>query len=65
MADITNQYGYVMDFEAAVNLMDDDLVEMLGNQDWDSEQDYFAAYCAAHRAKHGEAFVLDDPNPVW
>ncbi len=65
MMNVTNSNGKVLDFDAAVNLMDDELREKAANrQDWQSEQDFFTAYERAHAAKHGE-WELSKCNPVW
>ena len=51
---------------AAVALMDDDTREELhASQEWDTEEDFFRAYAAAHLARFGEPWELDGPNPVW
>lgn len=48
-----------VDFDAAVNLMDDDIREALH---WSiapcTEQDFFDAYCEAHEEKYGEEFAV-------
>lgn len=63
--DVINNSGKVLDFEAAVTLMDEDLRESLANrQDWQSEQEFFAAYEQAHAQKYGE-WELSKRNPVW
>lgn len=63
--DVTNSNGKVLDFDAAVNLMDDDIREQLVNQqDWQSEQEFFTAYEQSHAAKHGD-WELSKSNPVW
>lgn len=52
--------GYSVDFDAAVNLMDDEIREALhSSQEWASEQDFADAYAAAHAEKYkGEEFVV-------
>jgi len=63
---VINQYGEVLNFAAAVNLMDDDLREQIHNDMAPcSNQEFFDAYVNAHAEKFGEAWVLDDPTPVW
>ena len=64
---ITNQYGIIIDFDTAVNLMDDDTREAIhatGNYD-DDPQGFFEAYAAAHLDKFGQPWELDKPNPVY
>lgn len=66
MSTVTNTNGKAVDFEAAVNLMDDEIREELHNsQDWDSEQDFFTAYEKAHAKKYGEEWEISKANPVW
>jgi len=64
---IVNEYGYEMDYDAAVNMMDDDLREAIHNSITESmtPQQFFNAYCKAHLDKYGEVFELAKPNPVW
>ena len=64
---ITNRYGVIIDFDTAVNLMDDDTREAIhatGSYD-DNPQGFFDAYAAAHLAKYGTPWELDKPNPVY
>lgn len=52
--------GRQVDFEAAVNLMDDEIRERLhGEMAPCSEQEFADAYCREHEAKFGEAFVIN------
>ena len=63
--DVSNSNGKVLDFEATVNLMDDEIREALANQqDWQSDQDFFTTYEKAHADKFGE-WELSKSNPVW
>jgi len=52
--------GKEIDFDAAVNLMDDEIREELnGSADWVSEQQFLDAYVEAHAAKYdGEKFQV-------
>lgn len=52
--------GQEIDFDAAVNLMDDDIRESLHGQfDEGQEQEFLNAYVAAHAAKFdGEEFSV-------
>ena len=64
---VTNSYGVKIDFNAAVNLMDDDIreaIHAIGTHD-DDLQGFFDAYCAAHAAEFGELWELDKRNPVY
>lgn len=48
-----------VDFEAAVNLMDDEIREALhGELAPCAEQEFFDAYCKAHEEKYGEKFSV-------
>ena len=62
---VTNDYGVEIDFDAAVELMDDEIREKLNAEGIDNIQDFFDAYAEAHLEKFGEAWELDSPNPVW
>jgi len=63
---VINQYGKAINFDAAANLMDDDLRERLHDDLAPcSNQEFFDAYVNAHAKKFGEDWVLDDQNPVW
>jgi hypothetical protein len=63
---ITNARGKEIDFDAALNLMDDDLRERLTNErEWDSDRQFFLAYCVAHEKAFSEEFEPSKQNPVW
>lgn len=64
---IRNQYDVAVDFDAAVNLMDDDIREAIAaTGDYDDDmQGFFDAYAAAHLDKYGAPWELDMPNPVY
>ena len=48
-----------VDFEAAVNLMDDEIREALHAELAPcTEQEFFDAYCKAHEEKYGEKFAI-------
>lgn len=48
-----------VDFEAAVNLMDDEIREALHAELAPcTEQEFFDAYCKAHEEKYGEEFAV-------
>ena len=66
MTTVTNTNGKAIDFEAAVNLMDDEIRETLANDGNErTEQEFFLAYEKAHEAKYGEEWELSKANPVW
>lgn len=48
-----------VDFEAAVNLMDDEIREALHAELAPcTEQEFFDAYCKAYEEKYGEEFAI-------
>lgn len=48
-----------VDFETAVNLMDDEIRESLHAELAPcTEQEFFDAYCKAHEEKYGEEFAI-------
>lgn len=66
MTKITNAAGTTIDFNAAANLMDDELREGLHDAlAPTNEQAFFEAYCAAHLDKFGADFEPNKANPVW
>lgn len=59
MTKITHN-GTTIDFDAAVALMDDETREALHDDATDAttEQQFFDAYCRAHKARFGTDFVV-------
>lgn len=63
---VQNRHGDDMDYEAAVQMMDDDLREALHEELVPTTpQRFFDAYAQTHREKFGEDWILDTSNPVW
>lgn len=63
---VVNEYGVEIDFEVAENYMDDELCEVLHNELAPcADQEFFDAYCIAHKQKFGEVFEAAKANPVW
>ena len=63
---VTNEFGKELDYEAAVNLMDDDIREELHMQLAPcTDQQFFDAYAKAHEQKFGEEWELAKANPQW
>ena len=62
---VKNRAGEEIDFEAAVNLMDDEIREELAMEGYETEQDFFHAYEIAHERKYGAEWELSKVNPVW
>jgi hypothetical protein len=65
MSTIMNAAGRAIDFDAAAILMDKEITDALDNEDLESEQAFFDAYCRAHELKYGEEFEPNKANPVW
>ena len=62
---IRNQYNVTIDFDVAVNMMDDEIREQLHAEGIDTEQEFFDRYAAAHLDKFGAPWELDKPRPVY
>ena len=62
---VINTNGHEIDFEAAVQMMDDEIREALADEGFESEQEFFAAYEKAHAEKYGTEWELSKANPVW
>lgn len=63
---VTNTYGTEINYEVAVELMDDDIREELTAELAPcTEQEFFTAYAKAHAEKFGEEWELDKENPVY
>lgn len=62
MTYVINKNGTQIDFNAAVELMDDEIRESITAE---TEQEFFTAYEEAHEAKYGEEWELSKENPCW
>ena len=63
---VININGHELDFESAVQYMDDEIREDLhGELAPCTEQEFFSAYEQAHEKKYGEEWELSKGNPVW
>lgn len=68
---VTNSYGTDVDFEIAVNMMDDEIREQLHEElvmqsdEECTEQKFFDEYCKAHEDKYGEEWELAKENPCY
>lgn len=68
---VTNDYGVDIDYDIAVNMMDDEIREQLHEKlvmqsDEDcTEQKFFDEYCKAHEEKYGEEWELAKENPCY
>lgn len=63
---VKNMCGTEIDYEASVEMMDDEIREHLHMTIAPcSEQEFFEAYEAEHEKKYGELWELSKSNPVW
>ena len=51
--------GKDVNFEVAVNLMDDDIREQLHNEGIIDKQEFLDKYCEKHLAKYGASFGIN------
>lgn len=66
MTMVINKNGAEIDFDAAVQLMDDDVREAVHDELAPcTEQEFFTAYETAHFAKFGEEWELSKSNPCY
>ena len=61
---VINMNGTEINYEAAVELMDDEIMESICGT-VDSEQEFFTAYEKAHAEKYGEEWELSKENPCY
>ena len=61
---VTNMNGTDIYWNAAVELMDDEIRETLEDK-FETEQEFFAAYEKAHEEKYGEEWELSKANPTY
>ena len=63
---VMNNYGTEIEWNTAVNLMDDDLREELSADLAPcTEQEFFEAYAKAHETKFCEEWELAKENPCY
>ena len=63
---VKNNYGVEIEWNTAVNLMDDDLREELSADLAPcTEQEFFEAYAKSHEAKFSEEWELAKENPCY
>lgn len=67
MIKVRNEYGTgnEIDFNAAVNLMDNTLREVIYNMGYEEPQAFFNAYCVLHQATFLEVFEPNKKNGNW
>ena len=61
---VINMNGTEINYEAAVELMDDEIMESICGT-VESEQEFFTAYEKAHAEKYGEEWELSKENPCY
>ena len=61
---VINMNGTEINYEAAVELMDDEIMESICGT-VESEQEFFTAYEKAHAEKYGEEWELSKENPCF
>lgn len=63
---VVNKNGTEINFEAAVQFMDDEIRENLHMElAFCSDQEFFTAYEKAHEEKYGEDWTLSGENPQY
>ena len=63
---VINMNGTEINYEAAVELMDDEICESLNFEIAPcTEQEFFTAYEEAHIEKYGEEWELSKENPCY
>ena len=63
---VINMNGTEINYEAAVELMDDEICESLNFElSPCTEQEFFTAYENAHAEKYGEEWELSKENPCY
>ena len=66
MKTVINSWGTEVYFDSAVALMDDSIREELTFELAPcTDQEFFDAYCKAHEKAFGEAWALDEENPIY
>ena len=66
MTTITNEFGVEINFDAAVNFMDDEIREMLHEEIAPcTDHEFFDAYCKAHEDRFDDEWELAKENPVF
>ena len=62
---VINRAGAEIDYDIAVELMDDDIREQVHAEGHDTEQEFFSAYEEAHERETGEEWELSKANPTY
>lgn len=63
---VENGYGVQIEFDVAVQMMDDELREQIHDDMAPcSEQAFFDEYAARHAEKFDEPWIMDTANPTF
>lgn len=66
MTMVINSDGTTVNYNAAVELMDDDIREAVAaDLSPCTEQEFFTEYCKRHAVKFGSPWELDKSNPTY
>lgn len=66
MKTVKNEWDVEVDFDAAVNLMDEEIREKLNDKMAPcTDQEFFDAYAKAHEEKFCEVWELAKKNPCY
>lgn len=65
-SEVETSYGRMIDFDAAMNVADPEIVEELhGRLAPCTDQEFYDAYCEAHIDRYDDEFEPDKPNGQW
>ena len=63
---VINGYGVVIDFDAAQNIMDEELMDLVSEElSPCPDQIFFDRYCELHYGKYGEEFECARKKPCY
>ena len=62
---VKNRAGADIDYDIAVELMNDDIREQIHAEGHDTEQTFFTRYEEEHEKQTGEEWELSKANPVY
>lgn len=65
MAKVINSYGTEINYNAAVELMDDESEEVHADLAPCTEQEFFDEYARRHAERFGEIWEMDKRNPCY
>jgi len=66
MSKVRTQYGKVIDFEAAMHIADDAIMESIHAEGIsDTDQEFYELYCVRHQDVYGDEFEPDKECGQW